>query len=355
MVKNKIFRYIFLEYLKLFLLITFSLSILIWMTQAAKLLELITELGNPISVYGKYLIFNYPKILNNIFLLSFTISLFFLYSKLETSNELNIYWLSGISKTQIINVTLIIGLYAFFFHLLLSTFITPISSAKGRAILASAEFSVINSLVKENNFNSPLKGLTIYVQSNDQKGNLEGVFIYEKTRTILAKKGEVISSGEATYLKLYDGTTHEKTNEDINIINFKSTIFDFSKYQLQNIKTLKFSERNTLWLIKKLNSNNSKIHEIREELNKRIISPLYIFIICFSCGFLLYSNSEKLNLKKYKFCTYVVIIFSLILNQALLAISGKDMIYSFLYLFFIIFFSLILNLVLLKMFKSEEK
>ena len=73
----------------------------------------------------------------------------------------------------------------------------------------------------------------------------DNVFIYEKTRTIIAKTGEVLSNDEGSYLKLYNGITHEKNNQNINVINFESTIFDFSKYRMQNIKTLKFNERST--------------------------------------------------------------------------------------------------------------
>ena len=104
MVKNKIFKYFFLEFVKLFLLISLSLSILIWMTQAARLLELITEFGNPVTVYIKYVLLIYPKVFDNIFIFSFSISMFFLLSKLEDSNELNIYWLSGVSN--IVSLTL---------------------------------------------------------------------------------------------------------------------------------------------------------------------------------------------------------------------------------------------------------
>ena len=71
MVKNKIFQYFFKEFFKLFLIISLSFSLLIWFTQAARLLELITEFGNPIQTYMKYLLFNYPKILDNTLLLSF--------------------------------------------------------------------------------------------------------------------------------------------------------------------------------------------------------------------------------------------------------------------------------------------
>ena len=45
MLKNKIFQYFFTEFFKIFLLISLSFSLLIWFTQAARLLELITDLG----------------------------------------------------------------------------------------------------------------------------------------------------------------------------------------------------------------------------------------------------------------------------------------------------------------------
>lgn len=355
MLKNKIFKYIIIEYFKLFLLISLSLSILIWMTQAARLLELITELGNPVTVYIKFLILNYPKILNNVFLLSFAVSLFFLYAKFESSNELGIYWLSGISKNQFVKITFVIAFLSVTMHLILSAYISPKSLSLGRKILGQSQFSLINSLVKEKNFNSPLRDLTIYIESNDQKGNLNGVFIYEKARTIMARRGEVLTNNGDSYLKLYDGITHEKTESNINIINFKNTMFDFSKYQMQNIKTLKFSERSTYWLIQNLNSKNKKKNEIREELNKRLISPFYIFLISICCGFLLYSNNEKINLKKMKSLIYLSVIISLILNQIFLGFSGKNIFFTILYFLMIFLLSLTLYFFQNKLFQNEAK
>ena len=355
MVKHKIFKYFFLEFVKLFLLISLSLSILIWMTQAARLLDLITEFGNPISIYIKYILLIYPKVYENIFLLCFVISLFFLVSKLEDTNELNIYWLSGISKHSIINFLVKIGLLMIVIYIFISAFITPWTLGKSRMLLAQSKFSLINSLVKENNFNSPLTGLTIYVSKNDKQGNLENVFIYEKTRTIIAKTGEVLSNDEGSYLKLYDGTMHEKNNDNINVINFESTIFDFSKYQMQNIKTLKFSERSTKWLYLNKNSNNKKVNEIREEFNKRLIKPFLILLVCLISCFLLYSNSEKVNLKKFRPTIYVSSVLIIIINQIILGKSGDKIIYSYFYLGAILLLSILIYLVLKRFINLEAK
>ncbi|MAK12639.1 MAG: hypothetical protein CMI73_03095 [Candidatus Pelagibacter sp.] len=358
MLKNKIFQYFFLEFFKIFLLISLSFSLLIWFTQAARLLELITEFGNPVNVYFKYLLFSYPKILKNLFLLNFIISMFFLFAKLNDAKEFGIYWLSGISKFQIYSLCMSIGIVVLLMHLILSIFIAPWSSHQGRLVLGESKFTLINALVKEKNFNSPLRGLTIYVENNDKKGNLNGIFIYEKSRIITAQKGRVLTDGENSYLELFNGTTQEKNNNKINFINFNSTIFDFSKYQLKNIKTPKFSERQIGWLYKRLEDkqlSTVKRIDLRVEINSRLIKPFLILIISTLICFLLFTNEDKINQKKLRIVIYMLSVALLIINQIILNLSGKNINYTFFYVYSLIFFFIFTNYILYKFIKSESK
>jgi len=355
MFKNKIFNYFFIEFFKIFLLITLSLSILIWMTQAARLLELITEYGNPISVYIKYILSIYPKILSNIFLLCFTISLFFLFTNLESSRELQIYWLSGISKKKIVDACLKLSIFVMIIYYFLIIFFAPWSSLQGRYILGNSEFSIINSLVKQNNFNTPLKDLTIYVNKNDQRGNISGVFIYENDRTIIANKGRILSVEDNFYLQLFDGISQEKNNNKIDIVKFKKTNFDFSKYKIKNTNYPKFTERDIFWLLKRINGlkeesylKKTQIREIRQEINKRLINPFFVLIISVITCFLLKKNNENRNNKKYKFIIYLVTIALLIINQIMLVLSGLRIYYSAVYLSVILIIFTILLLYLRK-------
>ena len=358
MLKNKIFQYFFIEFFKIFLLISLSFSLLIWFTQAARLLELITEYGNPISVYFKYLLFSYPKILQNTFLLNFIISMFFLFAKLNDAKELGIYWLSGISKFKIYYLCMMIGIVVLLINLILSIFIAPWSSFKGRMVLGDSKFTLVNALVKEKNFNTPLKGLTIYVENNDKKGNLNGIFIYEKSRIITAQKGRVLTDGDNSYLELFNGTSQEKNNKKINFINFNSTIFDFSKYQLRNTSYPKFTERKIDWLFQRLNSAQISLKneiDLRVEINSRLIKPFLILIISTLICFLLFTNNDKVNLKKLKITIYILSVGLLILNQIMLNLSGKNISYTMLYIFLITFFFIFINLILFKFIKGETK
>lgn len=358
MLKNKIFQYFFIEFFKIFLIVSLSLSLLIWFTQAARLLELITEFGNPINVYIKYLIFNYPKILQNTFLINFIVSMFFLFTKFENSNEMKIYWLSGIGKKQIYLLCICISGILLILYLFLSIFLSPMSSFKGRLILGNSKFTLINSLVKEQNFNSPLKGLTIYVEKNDKKGNLEGIFIYEKTRVIISKKGKVLSDDKNSYLELIDGATQEKNNlnNKINFIKFNKTTFDFSKYNLKNISHPKFKERKLNWLFTNLKNEKFSINikkEIREEINSRIIKPFLIIILVSIICFNLISRKEKINLKKLKFLIYLISIILIIINEIAIGVSGKSFYYTLIYILFLFIIFLISNTILIKNLKNE--
>lgn len=352
MFKNKIYQYFFLEFFKVFLLVTASISILVWMTQAARLLDLITELGNPTKTYLIYLILSYPKILENTFLLSFLISIFFLLSKLDSSKELSIYWFSGISKKKIYEAILISSLIVIIVNLLLSIYIAPASSLKARMFLGKSKFSLVNALVKEKNFNSPLKGLTIYVDENDKKGNLKNIFIYEKDRTIIASKGRVLNDEDKTYLELTKGFTQEKFNDSINYINFNKTVFDFSKYQSRNTLYPKHTERDIFWVMKNMNNKNiSTYKEIREEFNARLIKPFFSLIIALFGCMLLYSNNEKINTLKFRTGVYLLSIFFLILNQALIGFSGKSYYHSIFYAFIIFVEFLSIRLILYRILK----
>lgn len=358
MLKNKIFKYLFFEFFKVFFLILFSLSILIWITQASRLLELITEYGNSIDVYLKFMLLNFPKVTEKLIMLSFLISFFFLISKLEEEKELTLFWISGIDEMKIIKLSLIIASIVFIINLILSTYLSPLSSLKARKILANSKFSIINSLVKEKNFNTPLKGLTIYVDSNDKRGNLKGVFIYEQNRTIIAEKGEVITDGSNSYLKLINGETFETSEKNIKKIKFSSSIYDFNKFRTKNIDTPKFSERGTFWIIKNIKNKTflNRDSELREELNKRIIKPMFLFVLCLLGSLCLYNNKKDPSKFKYfKIKIYILAFVLLVINEIILGQSGRGNFETYIYFLSIIFLITFEYLLIIKIFKEKYK
>ena len=354
MFKNKLKNYFAKEILKSYFFVLATLSLLIWITQSARLLYLVTDTGLSINTYVNYIIFLIPKSISQLMVISLLISFFLSIMKFQNNKELEIYWLSGIGKMEIvflvIKTSLLLTALALFFYI----YLAPISSKKSRELIANSEFSLVNSLVKKNNFNSPLKGLTIFVNKNDNQGNLEKIYIFENNKTIISKTGRILNIDEKNYLELSDGVIHEKnTQNNITTIKFQKTLFDFTKYQRNIVTQPKVQERDTFWLLDEY--GKSKNPSVLYEIHKRIFKPLLIPIIAILCCFTLYANNEKIKLNKiritiFSFSTLFIIFFEVLLDFSAKSIYFKYFLYSI-----PVLGSYLFLLLLSKFLKSEAK
>jgi len=368
MFKNKLNNYITQEILKSYFLVLISFSMLIWIAQSAKNLNLITEFGLSIKNYCYFIFLIFPKILSQLMVISFLIGVFLTILKLLETKEIEIYWLAGISKLNIAITIFKVSFFPTILALFFYIYLVPYSNFKSREVLANSEFSMINSLVKKNNFNSPLKKLTIFVNKNDNKGNLEKIYIFEEFKTIIAKKGRVINIKDNNYLELIDGFIHEKNQQqNITVVKFEKTIFDFTKYQTEITKYTKLQERSTSWLLKEYKNNQKKYEQnkkkflnyknsnidVLEEIHKRIFKPLFIPFISFICCFLLYTNNEKINLNRLKIFIFSLSTFLIIFIEIIIGLSTKNyLLQTFFYMLPLI--GTVLTFNLLKNFLKKE-
>ena len=334
MFKNKLNNYFIAEILKSYAFVLATFSFLIWITQSARFLYLITDMGLSMNVYVPYILYQLPKIISQMMLISFLISLFISIIKFQNNKEMEIYWLSGISKKEIIWIILKISLVPTIIAFFLYVYLAPMTGLISRNILANSEFSFVNALVKKNNFNSPFNDLTVYVSKNDNQGNLKKVYLFENNKTIIAKQGRVLNTNKKNYLQLIDGFIHEKNeNNKIKIIKFEKTLYDFTKYQSNIVTTPKFQERSFLWLLTEFKKNKKK-KNILFEIHKRLFKPMFIPIVALLCCFILYGNNEKFNLIKLRFLIFSLGISFIIFFEILLNLSASNIFFQyFLYSF----------------------
>jgi len=305
---------------------------LIWITQSARFLYLVTDTGLPPLTYVKYIILLVPKIIAQVTLISFLVSVFLTITKFQKNKEMEIYWLAGVSKKEIIKMLIKFSLIPTFFALLFYVYLGPSGLMKSRQILSNSEFSLVNTLVKKNNFNSPLKGLTIFVKENDSQGNLEKVFIFENNKTIIAKKGRVVNIDNKNFIELSEGLIHEKNeNNGINVVKFKTTMYDFTKYETNVTTNPKYQEENILKLTRKYNLANQAVekNDILYEIHKRIFKPLFIPIIAILSCFILYGNNQKINLNKIKILIFSLGILFIIFIEVLLELSVDNTFFKY--------------------------
>ena len=329
MKKNKFGYYFIREFLKNYLSIIFAFGLIIWITQAVRLLDLISEDGNSINIYFLYILSTLPKIISRIFIIVFFISLIVTISRFENYNELRAIWFSGLDKKKFINYLLKYSYLLTLLIILIRLFVVPYFSNYSRYLLLNSEVGSIAPLIKQNNFNNPLKELTVYVGKKNQINEIEEIILFEdnkeKTKTIVAKSGVIIKENNKNLLVLVDGSVQEKNkNGKISILDFDKITLDLNQYDKKTNDYYKFNEMFSFELIEKLLGDSEiRKKDIIIELNFRVIIPLFIPSLVILGFCLIAINKDLINSNLIKITIFLAGIFIIFTGEILLNLSSK--------------------------------
>ena len=217
----------------------------------------------------------------------------------------------------------------------------------------------IGPLLKQNNFNNPLKKITIYVGKKNQLNELEEIILFEDSseikKTIIAKSGVVINENNKNLLVLIEGSIQEeRKDKKISILDFDKITLDLSQYNKKTAEYYKFNEMFFLELINKtIDKNDYQRLNTLGELNDRIVMPLFIPSLIILGTFLIITNKEIINYNLLKLLTFIFGTLLIIASEILLDLSSKNLTANFI-LYLSPFFLLLVNWILLNYYLSKE-
>jgi len=252
--KKFIYRNLAADCTKFFLLILFTISIIIWVLQAVNYLDFVIEDGHGFFVYFNYTLLSFPKIFSRIYPFAIFLAFSYVLLKYEERNELVIFWNFGIKKIIFINFFIKLSFLFVILSLLLNAVIVPLTQDKARSFIRSSDLDFFESILKPKKFVDVVKNLTIYFEKKNENDELQNIFLNDKTsfnesQSIIAKYGKFEQRGKRKILVLYDGKIINTTNGEIAEFEFSKTDFDISNFTTQTVTHQKTQENNTLELI----------------------------------------------------------------------------------------------------------
>ncbi len=356
MFSNKIYTHFFKELSKYFLLVLFTFTIIVWTVQAVNFLDLIVDDGHAVSIYLSYSLLNISKIITKFIPLSFLIGLFLTILKFEDESEFMILWTAGLNKMRVVNFFLKVSILVTILQLLFASIVNPTVLNHSRSLIKSSNLDFISSMLKSNQFNDTVEGLTIYFEEKDENNIMKNIFIRDDNQifkgldrtkdssnlTIFAEKGRVEKKSK-NFLFLENGTIQtENKKKEIQTINFTKTRLLLQGMQTKSIIQPKIQETSSIILIRCLIGIDSKLDLLNcpkekskidtlSEINRRFGMPLYIPCIALLCSFLLISRNESKRKGLYKYFYFGLAFTSLVLAEILVRYSGKSYAYSYIY------------------------
>ena len=351
--KKLIFKKFAKDIFQFFLLVSLSISLIVWVIQAVNFLDIVTEDGHGFRVYFLYTLLSLPKIFSKILPFIYFVSLFYIILKYENDNELIIFWSIGIKKIEFINVLLKFSIFYLILQLLLTTYLVPITLDKARSYIRTSNVDLFSSIVQEKKFIDAVKNLTIFVEEKNNNGDLKNIFLKEKIgeneyQTIIAKEGKIRKYDSKSTLLLFDGKIINNNNHKINSFEFSRTEVNLSKFETKTTTHPKIQEIGSydvlacIVRLKNLNNNffsnffttNKKLNNcIPENLNdsfqeilKRFISPLYLLTLSLIACLIIIKSKDDYNYFKYKFGLFIFGVITIIVSEVSIKYSSVNII-----------------------------
>ena len=313
-----------------FLLVSFSLMSIIWLSQSLRFLDLIASKGISTGIFIELTSLLMPRIFTILAPISLFAAVLFVYNRMLSDRELVVMKSAGISPWQLAKPSIFIGILLVFANI----YVLNIGIPKAENAFNNLEWKVKNNIshlmFREGEFTTLQPELTVFITTHEDDGTVGGILINDertpqKKSTTTAEKGIIVKTEKGPRIVLINGTRQEISLKDnqFSSVNFTKYSVDFGikgtkSRRKDSVRVRSFSE--LMGALDDSSLTQTERHKWFIEGNKRITTPLLSIVYALlGCTGLLISNFNRRGQTK----TIALSLTSVIFIQALDLISGN--------------------------------
>ena len=313
-----------------FLLVSFSLMSIIWLSQSLRFLDLIASEGVSMGVFIQMTTLLMPRIFTILAPISLFASVLFVYNRMLSDQELIVMKSAGISPWQLAKPAISISLLL----VILNIYVMNIGIPKAEDAFNDLEWKVENNIshlmLREGEFTTLQPELTVFITSHEDDGSVGGILINDERdpknkSTLSAEKGVIIQTDKGPRIILINGNRQEisKNGSTFSSVNFEKYSVDFGLKETKTRRKNSVRVRSFNELISALNNDSLPPAERYKwfiEGNKRITTPLLALVYTLiACTGLIIGNFNRRGQTKI----IAISLTSVILVQAIDLTSGN--------------------------------
>lgn len=267
------------------------LTLIIWLMQSLRLLDMVINGGAPLSLFGLMLLLTVPKLFELILPISLALAIVYSLNKLSNDSELVVMQNAGISPIRLSQGIITLSVLIAFIMLVITGWGAPKANHELDRLseLVKSDYSM--GMLRPGVFNTIGDNTTIYIVDRTDLQDLRGVFIHfnksgeQKASTITAERGGFVVQDGKPYVVIIDGVRQEFNPETGAVERLK-----FSQYNLDLTSLLakpadlRFEpdERtlSDLWNVKE-GQQGVPYESLISELHARLAKPLLTMAFSF--------------------------------------------------------------------------
>jgi lipopolysaccharide export system permease protein len=280
-------RYVLRRLVHAFALALGVLVATLWVTQILRELDVVTAKGQTIWLFLFMTGLAIPSIIENIAPVAFLIATLVVVNLPNSDSERAVMACAGASRRVVARpvlafAALLLAALAFIQHVA-----APASMWSLRQLITQVRADLIAAMVRDGDFRSVQRGLTVHVRERAADGSFRGIFVSDERNPdealqYAAENGLLLDTGGKAFLVMRDGELIRESRESdaISVVQFETYAFDLSQFRsVQGEMYYKPRERSTPYLMSPDEDDefaNVFPNRLLAELHDRFTAPLYV-------------------------------------------------------------------------------
>jgi lipopolysaccharide export system permease protein len=288
-------RYIFSTTFGAFVIVLFSLTSVIWITQALRDIDLMTSRGQTVLVFLGITGLLIPMLVLVIAPIALMIAVMHAIGRLSNDSELIVMNAAGMSPWTLFRPFLMMAVMVSAIMAMIGSWLGPLGLQTLHAWANDVRADLVSNVVQPGRFNGFERGLVFHIRERAANGQLLGVFVDDRRNpkeraTFLAEQGTIVKDERGTFLVLEGGNVQrleaarrEKGQtgplkpKDPTTVKFERYALDLAQAD-SNQKIQRTSARDRFfWQLLDNDPEKTKLQpgQVRAELHDRIFAPIY--------------------------------------------------------------------------------
>ncbi len=319
-----------------FLLVTFSLMSILWLTQSLRFVEMVTNKGLPLSLFIKMTSCLMPRLFSLLSPISLFVAVLFVYNRMLSDRELVVMQSAGISPWQNAKPAVYVGIFLSLFGLYINNFAIP----QAEKAFADLEWQVKNDvshlMFREGEFTTLQNGLTVFITAHEKDDAVRGVLINDerdpaKKVTVSAEHGIIVYTEKGPRLMMVNGVRQEIDNGSgqFSSLSFDRYSIDFGATSSGRKKDDSVRSRTLAELFDA--RNNPELDEAEAnryilEGHRRLMNPFFNLVLALvGCTGLLVGNFNRRGQGKIISCSIGAMVWIEACDLAIGNLCGKSL------------------------------
>lgn len=288
-------RYVFFHLLWPVLLITCSLTGIIWLTQILRFIDFILNRGLGLSEFFYLTGLMLPALLLVILPIALGIAVIYTINRLTADSELIVLHAVGVSKLQLLRPILTMSALCTLLCYVLALYLMPLANTRFQDIRALFRDKYASVLLEEEVFNSPVDGMTVFVRQRDDHNTLRGVLLHDNRKsnevvTLTAETGRIEQTATGPRFFLSHGVRQTLKDGRVSWLSFDNYSLDVAFYANSPTRRRTPDERTLTELFDTRNLNEKDARTMRAEGHYRLSWPAFNLVLPLTALAVLFSG-----------------------------------------------------------------